>query len=305
MTDPYQILGVTRDAKQAEIRKAYIRLAKSNHPDLHPGDKGAEARFKEIAAAFDIVGDEKKRARFDSGEIDASGAERQKPPEREFYREHAEGHPGFKYEPFSNGSGGGFEDSDLFTELFGRRGQRASAPGADVHYTLGVDFTEAVLGAKKRVTMADGKTLDITIPAGLMDGQILRLRGQGQPGHGGGEPGDVLVEIHINPHPVFTRDGNDIRSTLPVTLAEALAGAKLKVATVSGQVQLTIPKGSNTGTVLRLRGKGVKSRSGHGDHFVQLQVMLPKHPDAELTKAVADWEARHPYDPRAAKEGSA
>jgi DnaJ-class molecular chaperone len=301
VTDPYQILGVTREAKQAEIRKAYIRLAKSNHPDLHPGDKPAEARFKGIAAAYDIVGDEKKRARFDSGEIDASGAERQKPPEREFYREHAEAHPGFKYERSWNGGGNGLDDADLFAELFGARGERASMPGADVYYTLGVDFTEAVLGVKKRVTMADGKTLDISIPAGLMDGQTLRLRGQGQPGHGGGEPGDVLVEIHVNPHPVFKRDGNDIRSVLAVTIGEALAGAKLKFGTVSGAVQLTIPKGSNTGTILRLRGKGVKSKAGHGDHFVQLQVMLPEHPDTELTKAVADWEAKHPYDPRAGK----
>ena len=305
MTDPYQILGVTREAKQAEIRKAYIRLAKSNHPDLHPGDNAAEARFKEIAAAYDIVGDEKKRARFDSGEIDSSGAERQKPPEREFYREHAESHPRFKYGPSWNGSGGGFDDSDLLAELFGRRGERGIAPGADIHYTLAVDFTEAVLGGRKRVTMADGKMLDISIPAGLLDGQTLRLRGQGQPGHGGGEPGDVLVEIHVNPHPVFKREGNDIRSILPVTVGEALAGANIKVDTVSGAVQLTIPKASNTGRILRLRGKGVESKAGNGDHFVQLQVMLPEHPDAELTKAVADWEVKHPYDPRAAKRGSA
>lgn len=291
---------MTREAKQAEIRKAYIRLAKSNHPDLHPGDKAAEARFKEIAAAYDIVGDDKKRARFDSGEIDASGAERQKPPEREFYREHAEAHPGFKYERPWNGSGGGFDDGDLFAELFGRRGERGAAPGADVHYTLAVDFTEAVLGAKKRVTMADGKTLDISIPAGLMDGQTLRLRGQGQPGRGGGgEPGDVLVEIHVNSHPLFTRDGNDIRSVLPVTLGEALAGAKVQADTVAGAVQLTIPKGSNTGTTLRLRGKGVKSKASHGDHFVQLQVMLPEHPGDDLIKAVAEWEAKHPNNPRA------
>jgi DnaJ-class molecular chaperone len=299
LTDPYQLLGVARDATQADIRKAYVRLAKKNHPDLHPGDKGAESRFKDIAAAYDIVGDETKRARFDLGEIDASGAERPKQPEREFYRQHADGGPGFKYERPWDGEG--FEESDLFAELFGQRAAGGRLPGADVHYTLSVDFAEAATGAKKRVVMADGKTLDLAIPAGLRDGQTLRLRGQGQPGTKGAPAGDVLVEIHVAPHPVFTREGDTIRSVLPVTAGEALAGAKLPVDTVWGPVQLSVPKGSNTGTILRLRGKGITSKSGSGDHLVQLQVMLPSHPDAELVQAVKDWEAKHPYNPRAGK----
>jgi DnaJ-class molecular chaperone len=296
MADPYQTLGVGREATQDEIRKAYRRLAKKNHPDLHPGDKGAEARFKEIASAYDIVGDEKKRARFDSGEIDASGAERQQ-PEREFYRQHAEAGPGFKYEHRSDGTRPD-DQEDLFAEIFGRRGARAKARGPDVGYTFSVEFTEAINGAKKRVVMADGKTLDIAIPAGLKDGQTLRLRGQGHPGFGGGGPGDALVEIHVKPHPLLRREGNNIRSTLSVTPGEALAGAKVRVATVSGPVELTVPKGSNTGRVLRLRGKGVPSAVAKGDHLVELQIVLPDHPDDELVRCVTEWEAKHPYDPR-------
>ena len=295
MADPYHILGISREASQDDIRKAYRRLAKKNHPDLHPGDKAAEARFKEIASAYDIVGDDKKRARFDSGEIDASGAERTQQPERGTYRQHAENQPGFKYAPHWNGSG--LDDGDLFAELFGAR-QRTNARGSDVNYTFTVEFIEAINGAKRRVVMGDGKTLDITIPPGLKEGQTLRLRGQGQPGLGAGESGDVLVEIHINPHPVFRRDGNNIRSTLAVTLGEAMAGAKVPVATVTGDVQLSVPKASNTGAILRLRGKGVPSKAGNGDHFVELQVILPEEPDDELVQFITQWESKHPYDPR-------
>ena len=300
MADPYQILGVSREATHDDIRKAYRRLAKKNHPDLHPGDKGAEARFKEIATAYDIAGDEKKRARFDSGEIDASGAERPQQPEREFYRQHAEAPQGFKYERHSNATE--HDGSDLFAELFGARSQRTMAPGSDVSYTFSVEFTEAIKGAKKRVVMADGKTLDVTIPAGLKDGQTLRLRGQGQPGFGGAAPGDVLVEIHVKPHPIFRREGNNIRSMLPVTAGEAMAGAKVHIATVSGPVQLAVPKNSNTGTILRLSGKGVASKGGTGDHLVELKVMLPDRPDDELVRSITEWEAKHPYDPRKMQE---
>lgn len=299
MADPYEILGVAREATQDDIRKAYRRLAKKNHPDLHPGDKGAEARFKAIASAYDIVGDEKKRARFDSGDIDASGAERQQ-PEREFYRQHAEGGPGFRYD---RRWGGSEEDgADLFAELFGARSGRTTARGSDVHYTFSVAFLEAINGAKKRVVMADGKALDITIPAGLKDGQTLRLRGQGHWSIGTAEPGDALVDIHVNPHPIFRRDGDTIRSRLPITPGEALGGAKVRVATVVGPVDLVVPKGSNTGTMLRLRGKGVPSSGGKGDHLVELQVILPDHPDAELVRCVTEWEAQHPYDPRKGQE---
>lgn len=296
MADPYQILGVTREATQDEIRGAYRRLAKKYHPDLHPGDKESETRFKEVASAYDILGDEKKRVRFDSGEIDASGAERQQ-PQSQTYRQHAEAGPGFKYQPHWEGADFG-DQEDIFADLFGRRGARTKARGPDIGYTFSIDFTEAMTGAKKRVVMADGKALDITIPAGLKDGQTLRLRGQGQPGFGGGEAGDALVEIHVKPHPGFRRDGNNIRSILPVTLGEALAGAKVRVETITGPVTLTVPKGSNTGTVLRLRGKGVPSERGAGDQLVELQVVLPDKPDDELIRLVTEWESKNPYTPR-------
>lgn len=174
MADPYQVLGMSREAAQDDIRKAYRRLAKKNHPDLNLGDTAAEARFKDIASAYDIIGDEKKRARFDNGEIDSGGSERVQHPEREFYRQHAEAQAGSKYERQS--SGPERFDSDLFAEFFGARG-RTKARGSDASYTFSVEFTEATNGAKKRVVMADGKTIDITIPAGLKDGQTLRLRG--------------------------------------------------------------------------------------------------------------------------------
>ncbi len=298
MADPYQILGIAREAKADEIRKAYRVLAKKNHPDLHPGDKAAEARFKDVASAYAIVGDETKRALFDSGKIDASGAEIHQAPERETYRSHAEGEPNFKYDRQWNSGAGGI-DEDLFAELFGRRG-RTTTRGADVNYTFAVPFTDAINGAKKRVVMGDGKALDISIPDGLRDGQILRLRGQGQPGQAGSEAGDALVEIHVEPHPAFRRDGNDIYSVVPVTLGEALGGAKVPVETVSGMVNLAVPKGSSTGTKLRLRGKGVPLKGGAGDHFVTLEIVLPTAPDDEFIRSVVDWEATHPYNPRKA-----
>jgi len=294
MADPYQVLGVSRDASAEEIRKAYRGLAKMNHPDLHPGDTGAEARFKEVASAYGIIGDEAKRELFDSGKIDASGTEVHRQPERDSYRQHAEGQPGFKYERNWNGSEG---DDDIFADLFGRN-LRSKSRGRDVHYTLAIDCIEAIRGGKKRVAMADGKVLDITIPPGLIDGQTLRLRGQGLPGMGGADPGDILVEIHVKPHPVFRREGHDVHSTLPITLGEAVGGARLVVDTVTGTVNLAIPKGSKTGTKLRLRGKGAPWKDGAGDHFVDLLVVMPDHPDEEFVKFVVEWEAKHPYDPR-------
>ena len=316
MADPYQILGVARDAKAGEIRTAFRTLAKKNHPDLHPGDKAAEARFKEIASAYDILGDETKRAAFDDGKIDATGADIHRPPPRESYRQHAEAGPGFKYDRAwdqgfgdqgfggqgfgregSGSEGSGGVDDDLFAELFRRRA-KVNTRGADINYTFAVSFIDAINGTKKRVVMADGKALDITIPPGLKDGQILRLRGQGQPGFNGGEAGDALVQIHVEPHPLFRREGNDIYLTLPVTLGEAPAGAKVPVETVSGTVSLTIPKGSNTGAKLRLRGKGAPFAGGTGDQFVEIKIVLPTQPDDAFVQSVVDWETKHPYDPR-------
>ncbi len=304
MADPYTTLGLTKTATDDEIRKAYRKLAKEHHPDLNPGNKEAEARFKDISAAYTLLSDAEKRRAFDAGEIDASG-QAQPEPGRRFYRDYAGAGGGFRYERPEDL--GGFDDlGDIFTGFMrGRRGAGEGSAGeaqfrmrgGDAHYALPVDFLEAANGAKKRVDMPDGKTLDIAIPAGVVDGQTLRLKGQGQPGFGGGPPGDALITVTVRPHPVFSRDRNDIKSVLPITLNEALSGGSVHVATISGPVSLKIPKHSDTGRILRLRGKGMQGRV-KGDHLVELRVKMPPHPDEELEKAVSGWESSHPYNPR-------
>jgi DnaJ-class molecular chaperone len=302
MADPYETLGLTKTATDEDIRKAYRKLAKEHHPDLNPGNKEAEARFKDISAAYALLSDPGKRRAFDAGEIDASG---QPQAERRFYRDYAGAGAGFRYEQPEDV--GGFEDfGDIFADLMrGRRGAGGRGTGeaqfqmrgGDAHYTLGVEFLEAVNGAKKRVDMPDGKTLDIAIPAGVEDRQTLRLKGQGRPGLGGGPPGDALITVTVHPHPVFRRDGGDIRSVLPITLSEALSGGTVQADTITGPVSVKIPKHSNTGRILRLRGKGVQGKV-KGDHLIELQVVLPPHPDEALEKAVSEWERQHPYNPR-------
>ncbi len=296
MKDPYEILGVARTAAPEDIRKAYRRLAKKLHPDLNPGDKESEERFKEVAGAYDLLSDQDKRQRFDSGELDASGAER---PRERFYRDFAgEAPAGHPYENHS-----GFADfaeaDDILAELFRRRAQEARrAPGPDLHYRLSIDFLDAVNGATKRLTLPNGGSLDVTIPTGIQEGQTLRLRGKGARSVGEGEAGDALVEISINPHRFFTRHGDDIHVDLPITLAEAVLGARVRVPTPTGPVMLTVPKGSNTGAVLRLKGKGVPRRGGHGDELVGLKVMLPPEPNPELEAFLSSWAPGSSYDPR-------
>ena len=297
MADPYKTLGVEKTSTDEDIRKAYKKLAKKHHPDLNPGDKEAENRFKDISAAYTLLNDPEKRRAFDAGEIDELG---QPKPERRFYRDYADAGAGARYERAEDLGDLG----DLFGDLFGQRARGGEGArtqfrmrGADVNYTLPVEFLEAVNGDKKRVDMPDGKTLDISIPAGVRDEQIIRLKGQGMPGIGGGPSGDALITVSVRPHPVFRRDGNDIKSAVPITLNEALNGGSIQVDTITGPVSLKIPKHSNTGRILRLRGKGVQ---GHpkGDHLVELQVMMPPHPDSALETLVADWEGEHPYNPR-------
>jgi DnaJ-class molecular chaperone len=296
--DPYAILGVKREASQDEIRSAYRRLAKKLHPDLNPGDKQAEEKFKQVSVAYDLLGDPDKRARFERGEIDASGAER---PRERYYRDFHTA--GAQENPYT--TTGGFadfmENEDILAEILGRGEGRTRfrIRGQDVHYRLPVDFVEAVNGATKRITMPDGATLDVVIPAGTRDQQILRLRGKGGPGAGGAPPGDALVEIEVRPHKLFTRKDDDIHLDLPISLPEAVLGAKLDVPTPTGAVRMTVPKGANTGSVLRLKGKGVARRDGsRGDEYVTLKIVLPEPLDAEIEEFARRWQAGQSHDPR-------
>jgi DnaJ-class molecular chaperone len=297
--DPYKVLGVAKTASQDDIRKAYRKLAKELHPDLNPGNAKAAERFKEISAAYDIVGDAEKRARYDKGEIDASGAER---PEQRFYREYANADGGGRYHTRA-----GFEDfedvSDIFADLF-RRGGQGQGPGqggrtirmkgADVHYRLEVEFLDAARSAKKRITLPTGEAIDLTIPEGVTDGQVLRMKEKGGPGLGGGPAGDALIEIAVRPHPTFTRAGDDVMIELPISLDEAILGGKVEAPTISGSVSLTIPAGASSGQMLRLRGKGIKK----GDQLVRLKIVMPAVVDDQLKQFMTEWRKTHAYDPR-------
>jgi len=302
--DPYKVLGVARDASQDAIRKAYRKLAKEAHPDLNPGNKKAEDRFKTISAAYDIVGDADKRARFDKGEIDASGTAR--PSQQDFYRQYADADGG-RYQ-----SSAGFDDfadlSDLFSDMFQRSGRGGAAGrgprqmrGQDLRYQLPVDFLDAVNGAKRRVTMPDGRTLDIAVPPGTRSGQTLRLKGKGMPGMNGAPDGDALVDIQVGTHPLFERDGDDIVVELPISIDEAVLGGKVAVPTITGKVSLTVPKGASSGQTLRLRGRGVPAGRNRaaGDQRVKLKIVMPAAIDDELETFMKSWRESHAYNPRA------
>ncbi|HEX2940910.1 MAG TPA: J domain-containing protein [Rhodopila sp.] len=297
MKDPYQILGVERTADEAAIRAAYRKLAKKHHPDVNPGKKDAAEKFSAISAAYDLLSDKEKRARYDRGEIDAEGHEIHQ--QRTYYRD-APGHE--RYE-----AGGGFSQEDLeafFSQAFGQAGRRSdwgatgrTMRGRDMQYSLTVSFVEAATGVTRRLSLPDGKTLDVRIPPGTEDGHVLRLRGQGGPGYNGGPAGDALIEITVAPDPRFHRDGDDIVTDLRVSLPEAVLGTSLEVPTIHGPVKLAIPAGSGTGTRLRLRGRGI--RQGH--QFVQLQVVVPPGDEPELAAFLKGWTPKRPFNPR---EGS-
>ena len=295
--DPYEVLGVDRKASPDAIKKAFRKLAKKLHPDLNPGNKTVESQFKDAQGAYDLLSDPEKRARYDRGEIDASGQEKA----RSWYRSYAEGDAGGKYR---GGQDAGFSADDLFADLFGSfgggRARGGPVKGSDVNYTMTVDFAEAALGAKKRVTLAEGRTLDVAIPPGTEDGRTLRLKGQGMPSPGAGPAGDAFIEIKVRPHPFFVRQGSDVQIEVPVSLQEAVLGASIRVPTIDGAVSVRVPKGSNTGTTLRLKGKGIPDGAGtRGDQYVKLKVVLPDSADPALEKFVEGWSAEHAYDPRA------
>ncbi len=312
--DPYEVLGVPRDADQAAIRKAYRARARKHHPDLNPGDKAAEEAFKSVSAANDLLSDPEKRASFDRGEIGADGQARQERPQ---YRDFAEGASGRRYRPAGAASGhpaggwGANEDElgDIFSTIFGGQaggfsGHAGTAPagprkGRDEQYGLTVDLLDVVNDATKRLTLPDGRTLDVKIPVGLEDGQSLRLRQQGGPGLNGGTSGDALIEIKVAAHPFFRREGSDIHLDLPVTVQEAVLGAKISVPTPAGSVAMTVPPGSDTGRQLRLRGRGVPARGGMaaGDLYATLRVVIGA-PDAALEEFLKTWKPETAPDPR-------
>jgi DnaJ-class molecular chaperone len=294
--NPYDILGVAPTASQDDIRKAYRRLARKLHPDLNAGDKAGEEKFKHVANAWRLLRDPEQRRRFDAGEIDETGAER---PQQHYYRDFAGSSHANAY-----ASDAGFADfaegEDLFAELLRRSAEaRANRRGADLRYRLPITFAESITGVTRRLTMPTGGVLDVTIPAGVVDGQVLRLKGKGAPGAGTGGPGDALIELEVAPDRRFTRDGDDITFELPVSLREAVLGDRIHVPTPTGNVTMTIPPGSSSGTRLRLKGKGAPRRGGgRGDLLVRLKIVLPKHADPELKQFVAGWKAGKAFNPR-------
>jgi DnaJ-class molecular chaperone len=304
MRDPYSILGVPRTASEADIKSAYRKLAKELHPDRNTDNPKAAEKFSEVTRAYDLLSDKAKRAQYDRGEIDGDGN-----PANPFAGMGARGGyaRGGTYGA-GPGSGPGAGDfggfgadevdlGDLFEGLFGGRARQQQPPprrgfgrqpppppprrGADIQYRLAVPFVEAAAGRDQRITLADGKAISLKLPAGVEDGTMMRLKDKGHPGPGGN--GDGLVMVEVGTHPFFRREGDNIRMDLPITLDEAVRGAKVKCPTVDGAVMLTIKPGSSSGTVLRLAGKGWTRKNGklvdgkpeRGDQLVTIEIQLP------------------------------
>jgi DnaJ-class molecular chaperone len=299
--DPYAILGVAKSATEADIRRAFRKLAKELHPDLNPTNRvGTEERFKKLSSAYELLSDPQKRRAFDRGEIDSRGE-----PRRDGYRRYAGG----AARGARAGARTGFEEfdvGDVFSDIFGgtrsgRAGARSgfSVKGPDVRYTLEIDFPEAASGTKKRVTLPEGGVLDLSIPPGVSDGQVLRLKGKGAAGFGAADRGDALVEVRVRPHAQFQRSNDDILLEVPISIDEAVLGAKIEVPTIGGRVQLSIPKGTNSGRVFRLKGKGIKcaGRSEAGDQLVTVRIVLPDTIDDSLAYFFSEWRQKNGYDP--------
>ena len=322
MRDPYEILGVSKSADGAQVKSAFRKLAKKLHPDANKHDPKAATRFAELNAAYEILGDEDKRKAFDRGEIDGEG----KPRFRGFEGAQPGGGPGqgSHFESFSWGPdgfqrgggaspgaggfrGGGFED--ILRDMFGARA-RAGGPGAqqfepeefaepagrDLLATLTISLEDAANESSKRLHLPTGKDIEVKIPAGLTSGQQIRLKGQGWPGVRGA--GDALITVTIAPHPLFALDGHDLRLDLPVTLYEAVLGGKVRVPTLDGAVDLAIPANTNGGRTFRLKGKGLRDKSGRGDLLATVRIVLPETSDAELKELMKKWRDDKPYDPR-------
>ncbi|WP_022705761.1 DnaJ C-terminal domain-containing protein [Paracoccus zeaxanthinifaciens] len=295
-SDPYAALGLSRGAGTSDIKSAYRRIVKTDHPDVNP-DPEATARFKAATAAYDLLKDEDRRRRFDAGEIDADGNEKMA----------GWGRGGGN--PFGQGPSHGDPDlSDIFADLFGQaqsqQGRRGgfggfggfgggTRRGEDLRMAMRVDFMTAATGGRKRITLPDGGTLEVTIPKGVRDGQSIRLRGKGEPGMGRGPAGDLYLEVSVDPHPQFRREGDDVHVILPITIDEAVLGAKVAAPTIDGPVRLSIPAGATSGQKMRLRGRGING----GDQHVELRVAMPE-PDEELAAFLTEWRKTRGYDPR-------
>ena len=327
MRDPYEILGVSKGAGEGEIKSAYRKLAKKLHPDANKHDPKAASRFAEINAAYEIVGDDEKRKAFDRGEIDAEG----KPRFEGFgaqpgggFRQGPGGPGGAQFESFSfgpdgfqrrggggfRGGGGGFED--ILRNMFSGAGRGGAqfepeefaappATGQDLHASLTINLADAAKGTKARVHLPTGKDVEVKIPAGLLSGQTIRLKGQGWPS-ATGKAGDALITVNVAPHPLFTPEGSDLRLDLPITLYEASLGGKVRVPTLDGAVELAIPPGTSSGRTFRLKGKGLKTKSGTGDLLATARIVLPERADEEFKELMKSWRDKKPYDPRSDME---
>jgi|SRR5580765_2603920 DnaJ-class molecular chaperone len=323
MGDPYDVLGVSKGASEGDIKSAYRRLAKKLHPDANKHDPKAASRFAELNAAYEIVGDADKRKAFDRGEIDAEG----KPRFQGFEGFGAQPGGGFNpgggahFESFSfgpdgfrrSGGGGGGGIDELLRGMFGgaargaRHGSRApfegedfgagTGAGQDLHASLTITLNDAAKGTKTRVHLPTGKDIEVKIPAGIASGQQIRLKGQGWPS-ANGRAGDALITVNVAPHPLFKPDGSDLRLDLPITLYEAALGGKVRVPTLDGAVELAIPPDTNSGRTFRLKGKGLKAKSGAGDLLATVRIVMPEHTDDAFKDMMKSWSDKKPYNPR-------
>src|SRR6185312_10905472 len=312
MRDPYEVLGVSKTASEAEVKSAFRKLAKKLHPDANKHDPKAATRFAELNAAYEIVGDDKKRKAFDRGEIDAEGKPRftgyegfggrpgagARGPGAQHFESFSFGPDGFQRGMFGGAApGAGTRTRGSSRAAFEPEDFGAPATGQDLHATLTVGLADAAKGTKTRVSLPTGKEIEVKIPAGIADGQQIRLKGQGWPGNNG-KFGDALITVNVAPHPLFKPDGADLRLELPITLYEAVLGAKVRVPTLDGAVELAIPAGTNSGRTFRLKGKGMPGKGGAGDLLAVVRIVLPDRGDDALSELMRQWRDSRPYDPR-------